>query len=180
DFLSVPELGPTHPTVAFLHQLANFPKPIVAAVAGLAIGIGTTALLHCELVYAAPGCRFQLPFTKLGLCPEAASSLLLPRLVGYQRAAQYLLLAEPFNSEQALQMGLVNELVAPEALSQHAQQKARQLAALPAEAVRISKALLKQTAPALSNVISDELVHFQQLLQSEACQQQLKAFLTPK
>lgn len=180
DFLSVPELGPTHPTVEFLHRLANFPKPLVAAVSGLAIGIGTTALLHCELVYAAPGCRFQLPFTKLGLCPEAASSLLLPRLVGYQRAAQYLLLAEPFNSEQALQMGLINELVAPEALLQHAQNKAKQLAALPTEAVKISKALLKQTLPLHSDVISAELVHFQQLLQSEACQQQLQAFLSPK
>lgn len=144
DFLAGGSLNHEHPTVQFLHILSQFDKPLIAAVAGLAIGIGTTALLHCDLVYATEDARFQLPFTALGLCPEAASSLLLPRLIGYQRAAQYLLLGEAFDGQQAWQMGLVNELTTADALPALALQKARQLATLPAQAVQQSKRLLKQ------------------------------------
>ncbi|HEX5792249.1 MAG TPA: enoyl-CoA hydratase [Rheinheimera sp.] len=177
DFLAAGELNRQHPTVQFLYQLAQFPKPVVAAVAGLAIGIGTTALLHCDLVYAADTARFQLPFTQLGLCPEAGSSLLLPRLLGYQRAAQYLLLGEAFGAAEALQMGLVNQLVADTELTALALQNARQLAALPADAVQSSKALLK--AALLSQVndtINAELVQFQRLLNGGDCQQRIAAF----
>jgi len=181
DFLSAGELNASHPVVRFLYTIAAFPKPIVAAVAGLAIGIGTTVLLHCDLVYAAPACRFQMPFTLLGLCPEAGSSLLLPHIAGYQRAAQYLLLAEPFTSEQAQQFGLVNEVLIAEELLPYAAKKAQQLAALPSDAVQRSKALLK--APQrqqVQQVIADELVDFQQLLQSDHCQQQLKTFFSKR
>lgn len=181
DFLRAGELNAHHPTVAFLYQLNAFTKPIVAAVAGLAIGIGTTALLHCDLVYAAPGCRFQMPFSQLGLCPEAASSLLLPQLVGYQRAAQYLLLGEAFDTEQAVTMGLVNQQVESTALLAFAADKALQLAKLPAEAVQQSKALLRgKIKRKADKVIATELEVFGELLKGDACQQQLQGFFAKK
>ena len=177
DFLSAGALDMQHPVVQFLYEAASFPKPLIAAVAGLAIGIGTTLLLHCDLVYAAPASRLQMPFTLLGLCPEAASSLLLPQIAGYQRAAQYLLLGEAFTSEQAAQFGLVNEIVPAEQLLAFVATKAEKLAALSSEAVLSSKALLKAPQQALvQQVIGQELTDFQQLLSSDSCQQQLAAF----
>ncbi|HAW92712.1 MULTISPECIES: enoyl-CoA hydratase [unclassified Arsukibacterium] len=181
DFLTAGELDAHHPTVAFLYQLNAFNKPVVAAVAGLAIGIGTTALLHCDLVYAAPDCRFQMPFSQLGLCPEAASSLLLPQLVGYQRAAQYLLLGEAFTTEQAVAMGLVNQQVANAELLAFAADKAQQLARLPAEAVQQSKALLRgKIKRKADKVIAIELEVFGELLKSDVCRQQLQRFFEKK
>ena len=117
DFLSnPPDMTPgaePAPVVRFLDILRDFPKPLIAAVAGPAVGIGTTLLLHCDLVYAADNAAFSLPFVNLGLCPEAGSSLLLPQLVGYQRAAEKLLFGEPFSAEDALDMGLVNRVLPP-------------------------------------------------------------------
>ncbi len=177
DFLGAGELNEQHPTVQFLYKLAQFNKPLVAAVAGLAIGIGTTALLHCDLVYAADNARFQLPFTQLGLCPEAASSVLLPNVAGYQRAAQYLLLGEAFDAAAALSMGMVNQLVSPAELMALARQKAEQLAALPADAVQSSKALLKRAQIAhTTETIAAELVQFQRLLESSESQARIAAF----
>lgn len=176
DFLAAGVLDAEHPTVQFLYLLAQCPKPLVAAVSGLAIGIGTTALLHCDLVYAADSARFQLPFTQLGLCPEAASSLLLPRLIGYQRAAQYLLLGERFDAAQAYAMGLVNQVVTSAELEALAWQKAQQLAALPADAVQTSKALLKAGSAQTSAAIATELAQFQRLLDGDDCQQRIAAF----
>lgn len=181
DFMGGGELNQQHPTVRFLYQLAEFPKPILAAVAGLAIGIGTTALLHCELVYATADTRFQLPFTKLGLCPEAASSLLLPQLIGYHRACEYLLLAEPFDGLAAERMGLVNRLLPQAELLSFAWQKARQLAAMPTQAIQSSKRLLKANQQeALHYTLREELNEFQQLLQSDACQQAVQQFFQKK
>ncbi len=181
DFLSAGKLDAAHPTVEFLYQLNAFSKPIVAAVAGLAIGIGTTALLHCDLVYAAPGCRFQMPFSQLGLCPEAASSLLLPQLAGYQRAAQYLLLGEAFDTEQAMAMGLVNQQIASDDLLAYAADKALQLAMFPADAVQQSKALLRgKIKRKAEKVITAELEIFSELLEADACQQQLQRFFAKK
>lgn len=181
DFLSAGEVNDAHPVAAFLYCIAAFPKPVLAAVAGLAIGIGTTVLLHCDLVYAAPASRLQLPFTQLGLCPEAASSLLLPQRIGYQRAAELLLLGEPFSSEQALTYGLINAIIAADALLEFVQQKALQLAALPTAAVIQSKTLMKAPLQAqVASVIAAELTDFSALLQSEACQQRLQAFFQRK
>lgn len=181
DFMGGGDLNQQHPTVRFLYQLAEFPKPVVAAVAGLAIGIGTTALLHCELVYATADTRFQLPFTRLGLCPEAASSLLLPQLIGYQRACEYLLLAEPFDGTAAERMGLVNRLLPAKELLAFAFEKARQLAAMPTQAIQSSKRLLKANQQeALHYTLREELNEFQQLLQSDACQQAVQQFFQKK
>jgi enoyl-CoA hydratase/carnithine racemase len=177
DFVAAGALNADHPTVMFLHQLSQCTKPVIAAVAGLAIGIGTTALLHCDLVYAAPDCRFQMPFTALGLCPEAASSLLLPKLVGYQKAAQYLLLGEAFGSEEAARFGLVNQVVSHAELFTLAADKAAKLAALPVEAVMQSKKLLRQPQQQLvQQVLHQELAVFEHLLQTENCQQALQRF----
>lgn len=177
DFVAAGALNAEHPTVMFLHALSHFQKPVIAAVSGLAIGIGTTALLHCDLVYAAPGCRFQLPFTALGLCPEAASSLLLPKLVGYQKAAQYLLLGEAFDTNEAHRMGLVNDVVSVDELFAYAEQKAQKLAALPSEAVMQSKKLLRAPQQQLvQQVLHQELAVFEHLLHTDTCQQALSQF----
>ncbi|WP_419569910.1 enoyl-CoA hydratase-related protein [Rheinheimera sp.] len=179
DFLGGGALNAEHPTVQFLQKLASFTKPMVAAVSGLAIGIGTTMLLHCDLVYASSPCRFQLPFTQLGLCPEAASSLLLPKLVGLQRASAMLLLSEAVTAEQALQMGMVNELVDAPKLLDYALGKALKLAALPADAVQTSRALMRQPA-AVAGAIQAELQQFERLLGGPDCQQAVRSFLQKK
>ncbi len=101
------------PARGFLAALRECPKPVVAAVAGYAVGIGTTLLLHCDLVYAGDNAAFSLPFANLGLCPEAASSLLVPQMFGYHRAAEALLLGDPFMAEAALEVGLVNRVLPP-------------------------------------------------------------------
>src|SRR3990167_2136195 len=115
DFLQRKANDPSA-AIPFLHLLSAFEKPLVAAVAGNAVGIGTTLLLHCDLVYAADNAKFQLPFVNLALCPEAGSSLLLPRVAGYQRAAELLLLGEPFDATMACSAGFVNRVVPASAL----------------------------------------------------------------
>src|ERR1700678_2676947 len=115
----------------FIRALSRFEKPLVAAIEGQAVGIGTTLCFHCDLVYAAPNARFLMPFVNLGLVPEAGSSMLAPMRFGRARAAEMLLLAEPFGAETARELGLVNAVVPPEQLYAHALEKARALAAKP-------------------------------------------------
>ncbi|WP_337868670.1 enoyl-CoA hydratase [Meiothermus sp.] len=150
DFLENPPTGIQSPVFRFLDALSHLEKPLVAAVDGLAVGVGTTLLLHCDLVYATPEARFQLPFVNLGLVPEAASSLLLPQIAGYQRAAEMLLLGEVFSAEQALTAGLVNAIVPSHQLLEHALGIAHKLVERPAQALRLTKCLLKQ--PYLSQI----------------------------
>lgn len=131
------------PVFQFLYQISHASKPIVAAVSGAAVGVGTTMLLHCDFVYASETAKLSLPFAQLGLCPEAASSLLLPRLVGYQRAAEKLMLGEPFGAKEAYEIGLATRVLPVSELHAFALQQARKLAALPASSLRETKRLMK-------------------------------------
>ena len=131
------------PVFQFMTQLSGASKPVVAAVSGAAVGIGTTLLLHCDLVYAADNAKFALPFAQLGLCPEFASSTLLAQLAGYPRAAEKLMLGEPFLAQEALDMGLVSKVLPLAELLPFAQRQAAKLVALPAASIRATKRLMK-------------------------------------
>jgi enoyl-CoA hydratase/carnithine racemase len=144
DFMATPPTSEDSPVLQYLVQLVHFPKPIIAAVNGAAIGVGTTMLLHCDLVLAAESARFQLPFTKLALCPEAGSSFLLPRLAGLQKASELLIWGEPFDPVVAKEVGIVNEVLARDQLLARALARVEGLVDLAPEAVRATKALLRQ------------------------------------
>jgi len=162
----------------FIQALAAFEKPLVAAVGGNAIGIGTTMLLHCDLVYAADNARFQFPFVPLGLCPEACSSLLLPRLVGYQRAAELLFFGEAFDARRAHQLGLVSAVHRREELMAAAAARASKLATLPREALTITKALMKRPdAAQFSAAMAAEIERFGELLAAPVAREISAAFL---
>jgi enoyl-CoA hydratase/carnithine racemase len=177
DFLNAPPTDDSSPTVRFLKTLPRVRKPIVAAVAGPAVGIGTTLLLHCDLVYADPKTRFQLPFVNLGLCPEAASSVLLPRIVGARRASELLLLGESFTAETALAFGLINAITAEKQVIATAEAKARLLAERPAAALLVTKALLKKSqAKLVEETMNDELQHFGERLKSPEAAEAFRAF----
>lgn len=171
------EPAPVH---RFLHELTNFSKPLLAAVAGPAVGIGTTLLLHCDLVYAGDNAAFSLPFVNLGLCPEAGSSVLLPALAGYQRAAEKLLLGEAFYADEALDMGLVNRVVPPHEVNPYTQAQAAKLAAKPLASLRVTKALMKRSQPGLKAVIDEEFAQFGQLLRGPACKEAIDAFMSKR
>jgi enoyl-CoA hydratase/carnithine racemase len=181
DFLNNPPISKpgaeTPPVVRFLNVISTFPKPIVAAVAGPAVGIGTTLLLHCDLVYAGDNAAFSLPFVNLGLCPEAASSLLLPQIVGYPKAAEKLMLGEAFYAEEALEMGLVNRILPPTEVNAYAQAQALKLAAKPMASLRATKALMKMSQTHLQPVMTEELKHFGQLLQGPAAKEAISAVM---
>lgn len=177
DFISHPPLDAQAPVWQFLHALSAFPKPLVAAVCGMAVGVGTTLLLHCDLVYAASDARFSVPFINLGLCPEAGSSLLLPRLLGYQGAAEALLTGDPFDAPFAQRVGLVNRLLpAPEVLP-WALAQAQKIAQKPLDAVTETKRLLKRSGQADVHArIDEEAQIFARLLQGESAQTAIAAF----
>lgn len=180
DFVAATD-GGERPSVQFMKAISHVRKPIVAAVSGLAIGIGTTMLLHCDLVYAAQDAYLQLPFTRLGLCPEAGSSFLAPTLMGHQRAAELLLLGERFSAAKAQEFGLINGVLAAEDVLPHALQKAHELAALPSDSVQTTKHLLKRSQrPDIDETISLELVNFSRLLHSPEAQAIMQAFLNRK
>ena len=178
DFLNVPPAGQDSPVFRFLRTVSIFTKPIVAAVCGPAVGIGTTVLLHCDLVYAGDNAAFSMPFVNLGLCPEAASSLLVPQLMGYHRAAEALLLGEPFTAETALEMGLVNRIVAPSEANALAQQQARKLATKPLPSLIETKRLMKKSnAPALAERMVEEGASFGRMLKEPAAREAFTAFM---
>lgn len=178
DFLANPPTGDAAPVKEFLQALAHVEKPFVAAVTGAAVGVGTTMLLHCDLVYAAEDARFALPFVNLGLCPEAASSFLLPAIAGYQRAAELLLLGEPFDAAKAREAGIVNEVLAPDLVLTAAEQAAHKLAAKPPAAVRVTKRLLKARMRAMTEAaLAEELREFLERLVSPEAKEAFAAFL---
>jgi enoyl-CoA hydratase/carnithine racemase len=178
DFLKPRAAGEEPATSALFRALPGMKKPIVAAVAGPAVGIGCTLLLHCDLVYAAPNARFQLPFVPLGIVPEFGSTLLLPLMAGYQRAAELFLLGEPFTAEQARDAGIVNAVVPVAEVLEVAERRARALAALPPESIRLTKALLKATQRgALEARIAEESRIFAERLDSPEAKAAMRAFL---
>jgi enoyl-CoA hydratase/carnithine racemase len=181
DFLNnppnmAPDAEPA-PVVRFLNILRVFPKPIIAAVAGPAVGIGTTLLLHCDLVYAGDNAAFSLPFVNLGLCPEAGSALLLPALVGYPRAAEKLMLGEAFYAEEAVEMGIVNRVLPPQEVNACAQGQAAKLAAKPMASLRATKAVMKMGQVGLKAIMDEELKLFGALLRGPAAKEAIGAVM---
>jgi enoyl-CoA hydratase/carnithine racemase len=169
--------GETSPAILYLQALAAAQKPVIAAVGGVAVGIGTTMLLHCDLVYATSDARFQLPFVNLGLCPEAGSSMLLPALMGHCRAAELLYFGEPFTAGTAQEVGIVNTVVVSNELLNTAMEKARQLAEKPPAALRRTKALLKRgSANAIAEAMAKETEQFAALLQGPEAKEAMMAF----
>ena len=177
DFLKNPPGDNNSPVYQFMAALLGTAKPVVAAVSGAAVGIGTTMLLHCDLVYAADNAKFSMPFSQLGLCPEFSSSLILPQLAGYQRAAEKLMLGEPFLAEEARDMGLVNKILPLADLLPFALAQAAKLTALPASSIRATKRLMKgsQTA-AVEARMAEEGKFFGEMLTAPEAKEAFTAF----
>ncbi len=178
DFLNGTPATPDAPVSRFLRAIATFPKPLLAAVCGPAVGVGTTMLFHCDLVYAGDNAAFSMPFVNLGLCPEAASSLLEPQMMGYHRAAEALLLGEPFMAEAAQEVGLVNRIVPPLEANAFTQTQARKLALKPLSSLVETKRLMKkgQMARVLAHM-DEEGLSFGRMLREPAAKEAFTAFL---
>ncbi|BBP66771.1 enoyl-CoA hydratase [Pseudomonas sp. Cab53] len=179
DFLEQPPDDLDNPVFQFMLALLECRKPVIAAVAGPAVGIGTTLLLHCDLVYVSRDARLRMPFVNLGLCPEFGSSLILPRLLGQARAAQLLLLGEGFSGEQAVAWGLATEaLDTGDAALAKAREVGLRFESLPPEAVRISKQLMKAPGrESLRRAIEEEGALFIQRLRSPEAMAALSGFI---
>lgn len=177
DFLQQPPTTQESPVFRFLRGIATFEKPLLAAVAGPAVGIGTTLLFHCDLVYAGDNAAFSMPFVNLGLCPEAASSLLVPRMFGYHRAAEALLMGEPFFAEAAQEVGLVNRVVPPTEVNGYAQAQARKLAAKPLTSLMTTKRLMKGDQQAVLQKMDEESQSFGRMLREPAAKEAFGAFM---
>jgi enoyl-CoA hydratase/carnithine racemase len=177
DFLNQPPTTQESPVFRFLRGIATFEKPLLAAVAGPAVGIGTTMLFHCDLVYAGDNAAFSMPFVNLGLCPEAASSLLAPRMFGYHRAAEALLMGEPFFAEAAQEVGLVNRVVPPTEVNGYAQAQARKLAAKPLTSLIATKRLMKGDTQAVLQKMDEEGQSFGRMLREPAAKEAFGAFM---
>lgn len=182
DFLqTLPRLSEDIPVWRLLRALARNRLPVVAAVQGNAVGIGTTMLLHCDLVVAEESARFSLPFVDLGLVPEAASSLILPRLAGRRRAARYLLLGEPFGAREALEAGIVSHIVAEGGLEPALGEMVAALLAKPPQALRMTQQLLRHaTTDEILERMKLEGGHFTERLQSDEVKEAIAAFFQRK
>jgi enoyl-CoA hydratase/carnithine racemase len=178
DFLKTSPDAPIadRPVFRFMHALSHCNKPVVAAVTGAAIGIGTTLLLHCDLVYAGDNAKFSVPFAQLGLCPEFGSSLLLPRTAGHARAAEKLMLGEPWGVQEAYDMGLVSKVLPAADVLAHAQAQAAKLVALPAASIRATKRLMKSGREALQAHIDVESKMFGEMLMGPEAKEAFTAF----
>lgn len=180
DFLN--NVDPTavtseRPVFQFMRALEISTKPVVAAVAGAAVGIGTTLLMHCDLVYCADNAKFSMPFTQLGLCPEFGSSLLIAQAAGYTRAAEKLMLGEAFSAQEAFEMGIVARVLAAEELLAFAYAQAAKLVALPAASIRATKALMRRPRAAIvSEIIAVENKQFTEMLTGPEAKEAFTAF----
>lgn len=165
------------PQGRFMGALTASPKPIVAAVQGAAVGIGTTMLLHCDLVYASADAALSAPFVSIGLVPEAGSSMIMPAMLGFQRAAKLLLLGESISASQACEAGLVTEVVPIEILQSHARTKAERLASQPPKALAAARALMRGNRDALNLHMAREVEAFQHALRGSEAQGAFAAFM---
>jgi enoyl-CoA hydratase/carnithine racemase len=165
------------PALRFIRRLVHGRTPLVAAVDGIAVGIGTTMTLHCDLVYVTPEARFRMPFVDLGLVPEAGSSLILPRRVGWAKATELLLLGEPFSGEEAVRLGLANAVVPADTLLDHALAQAARLAAKPRAALATARSLMRGDTAALAAVVEAESDAFAKALASPEAKAAFQAFL---
>ena len=178
DFLNKPPSTAESPVFHFMRALSTFEKPAIAAVAGPAVGIGTTLLFHCDLVYAGDNAAFSMPFVNLGLCPEFASSILAPQMFGYHRAAEALLLGEAFFAEAALEIGLVNRVVPPTEVNGYAQAQARKLAAKPLTSLIATKRLMKGgSQQEVLQKMDEEGQSFGRMLREPAAKEAFGAFM---
>jgi enoyl-CoA hydratase/carnithine racemase len=177
DFMQRPPAGEDSPVFQFMKALAECGKPVVAAVTGGAIGIGTTMLLHCDLVYVSDEARLAMPFVGLGLVPEYASSLLVTQRVGHAKATELLLLGEPFNGQSAVEMGIANAVLPAAEVVNHARRMAERFNTLPPGAVRESKALMRRGQKALvQETIAVEGEIFGKRLRSPEAMEAFQAF----
>lgn len=176
DFQNSPPRDKAAPVYRFILALANSSVAMIAAVDGVAVGIGTTLLLHCDLVYATPQARFQLPFVNLGLLPEAGSSYLLPKLTGHAIASELLMTGRPFYVEEAHRLGLVTHICSAEQLAEQSEISAQQLALKAPKTLRSLKRLLKSDNPELTRQIEREILEFSERLDSPECKEALAAF----
>jgi enoyl-CoA hydratase/carnithine racemase len=177
DFLKEPPAGLDSPVFRFMSALTHCPKPVVVAVNGPAVGIGTTLLLHADLVYAADNAMLSMPFVTLGLCAEFASSVLVSALCGTAKAAEKLLLGESMSAEEARDLGMITQVMAPEDVLPHAIRKAEKFANLPPDAVRTTKKLMRAASHAkVDQVIEAEALEFGRLLRSSEAKEAMSAF----
>jgi enoyl-CoA hydratase/carnithine racemase len=176
DFLENPPTGPASPVNRFIAKMVSTDVPIVAAVDGVAVGIGTTMLLHFDQVFAAERARFSLPFINLALVPEAGSSMLLVEACGYRKAAELLMLGEPFTARQALEYGIVSQICEEEDLMESARAAAHKLAAKPKDALRATKRLLRRAKEPLAERVQAEAELFARGLESPAAKEAMRAF----
>jgi enoyl-CoA hydratase/carnithine racemase len=177
DFLKNPPSGMDAPVFKFMQALGYSEKPVVAAVNGAAVGIGTTMLLHCDLAYCADNAMFSMPFVSLGVCSEFASSLLLPMNAGYHKAAEKLLLADPISAEEALEMRIVNRILPPAEVLDYAIKQAERFNQLPPASVRETKRLMRSGWKALTEkIIVDEAKSFGAMLRSAEAKEAFNAF----
>ena len=168
------------PAFRFIKALATVEVPMIAAIDGLAIGVGTTMVLHMDLAYASPRAQFRMPFVDLGLVPEAASSLILPQLAGFKKASEYLMLADGFGAREAVEMGMINAEVPEAELEAKALEAAARLAAKPPQALAHTRRLIRGGAEALRRRMDEEGVLFGQQLMSDEARKAFAAFMTRK
>jgi enoyl-CoA hydratase/carnithine racemase len=177
DFMKNPPAGMDAPVFQFMQALGLSEKPVVAAVNGAAVGIGTTLLMHCDLVYCADNAMFSMPFVSLGLCSEFASSLTIPLAAGYHKAAEKLLLAEPISAEEALDMKIVNRILPPGEVLDYAIRQAERFNALPPASVRETKRLMKLSWRSMTEkLILEEAKSFEKMLRSAEAKEAFSAF----
>ncbi len=177
DFAVQKEGAQVPETAAFMRSLMTCPVPVIAQVHGLAVGIGTTLLLHCDFVYATQDSRFVLPFINLGLVPEYASSYLLPKVAGHVKAAQWLMLGEPFTADDAYQFGMLTEVVSSQTIDDAVSATVQKLISKPSFALLQTKALLKGEADYVNQQMNAEFDIFLEALRTPAAQEAFDAFL---